>query len=98
MSTASTAVQAPPAGRYAIDPRRVISHVRDQARVRARQGPRQAQSDPVELTVDGVSAERAAIVFRVDCTVDRYAHGITMMPGMAARRLSVQITARATRA
>jgi hypothetical protein len=25
-------------------------------------------------------------------------HGITMMPGMAARRLSVQITARATRA
>jgi len=31
-------------------------------------------------------------------TVDRYAHGITMLPGMAARRLSVQITARATRA
>jgi hypothetical protein len=155
-------------------PRRVISHVRDQAHVRARQGPRQAQvtrgvitiadppedsraeaeisassfstrnlmrdpqvrsrlflhvrrhpaisfsSDsirqhrggwsvtgvltikghaaPVELTVDGVSAEGAAIVFRADCTVDRYAHGITMMPGMAARRLSVQITARATRA
>ena len=46
----------------------------------------------------GVSAEGAAIVFRADCTVDRYAHGITMMPGMAARRLSVQITARATRA
>ena len=32
------------------------------------------------------------------CTVDRYAHGIAMMPGLAARRLSVQITARATRA
>ena len=41
--------------------------------------------------------EGAAIVFRADCTVDRYAHGITMMPGMAARQLSVQITARATR-
>lgn len=53
---------------------------------------------PVELTVTGVSAEDAAIVFRAQCTVDRYAHGITMMPGMAARRLSVQVAARATRA
>ena len=53
---------------------------------------------PVELTVTGFSAEGPAIVFRADCTVDRYAHAITMMPGMAARRLSVQITAHATRA
>lgn len=53
---------------------------------------------PVELTVTGISAEGAAIAFRADCTVDRYAHAITMMPGMAARRLSVQITAHATRA
>ena len=53
---------------------------------------------PVELTVTGVSAEGAAIVFRADCTVDRYAHGITVMPGMAARRLSIQVAARATRA
>jgi polyisoprenoid-binding protein YceI len=53
---------------------------------------------PVELTVDGVSAEDAAIVVRADCTFDRYAHGITMMPGMAGRRLSVQVAARATRA
>jgi hypothetical protein len=37
-------------------------------------------------------------VIRGVITVDRYAHGITMLPGMAARRLSVQITARATRA
>ena len=62
MSTTSTAVQAPPAGRYAID-----------------------------------LAEGAAIVFRAECTVDRYAHAITMMPGMAARRLSVEITVHATR-
>jgi len=55
-------------------------------------------SPPIELTVDGVSAEDAAIVVRADCTVDRYAHGITMMPGVAARRLSVQVAARATRA
>jgi polyisoprenoid-binding protein YceI len=53
---------------------------------------------PVELTVTSASAEGAAIVLRADCTVDRYAHAITMMPGMAARRLSVQITARATSA
>ena len=53
---------------------------------------------PVELTVTGVSVEGTAIVFQADCTVDRYAHAITMMPGMAARRLSVQITAHATRA
>jgi polyisoprenoid-binding protein YceI len=53
---------------------------------------------PVELAVVDVFAEDAAIVFRADCTVDRYAHGITMMPGMAARRLSVQIAARAIRA
>ena len=49
---------------------------------------------PVELTVTCVSAEGAGIVFRADCAVDRYAHGITMMPGVAARRLSVQIAAR----
>jgi len=53
---------------------------------------------PVELTVTYVSAEGAGIVFQADCAVDRYAHGITMMPGVAARRLSVQIAARATRA
>jgi polyisoprenoid-binding protein YceI len=53
---------------------------------------------PVELTVTGVSAEAAAIVFRAACTVDRYAQGVTMMPGMAGRRLSVEITTRATRA
>ena len=68
MPTTSTAVQAPPAGRYAIDP---------------------AGSSVTFVTRH---------VFRADCIVDRYVHGITMMPGMAARRLSVQITARATRA
>lgn len=174
MSTTSTAVQAPPAGRYAIDPagssvtfvtkhmfglgkvrgrlkvtRGVITvadppqdsrvgaelsassfstgnflrdpQVRSRLFLGVRRHPaisfrsdsiRQHQGGwsvagvltvkgrtaPVELTVTSASAEDAAIVFRADCTVDRYAHGITMMPGMAARRLSVQITARATRA
>ena len=174
MSTTSTAVQAPPAGRYAIDPagssvtfvtrhmfglgkvrgtfkvtRGVITiadppqdsqveaevsassfstgnflrdpQVRSRLFLGVRRHPaisfrsdsiRQHQGGwsvagvltvkgrtaPVELTVTSASAEGAAIVLRADCTVDRYAHAITMMPGMAARRLSVQITARATRA
>jgi polyisoprenoid-binding protein YceI len=174
MSTTSTAVQAPPAGRYAIDPAGlsvtfVTEHMFGLAKVRGRlkvtrgviiiadppedsrveaevsassfstrnfirdpqvrsrlfldarrhpaisfrsDGIRQhgagwsvtgvltvkGRTAPVELTVVGVSAEDAAIVFRADCTVDRYAHGITAMPGMAARRLSVLVAARATRA
>ena len=53
---------------------------------------------PVDVTVVGVPADGAAIVFRADCAVDRYPHGVTMMPGLAARRLSVQIALRATRA
>lgn len=28
------------------------------------------------------------------CAVDRYTHGVTMMPGVAARHLSVEVTAR----
>jgi polyisoprenoid-binding protein YceI len=52
---------------------------------------------PIELNVTDVSSAGNAIVLLADATVDRYAHGITMMPGMAARRLSVQITARAAR-
>jgi polyisoprenoid-binding protein YceI len=52
---------------------------------------------PVELTVTDVSPAGDAIILRADATVDRYAHGITMLPGMAARRLCVQVTARAVR-
>jgi len=52
---------------------------------------------PIELNVTDVSSAGNAIVLRADATVDRYEHGIRMMPGMAARRLSVQITARAVR-
>jgi hypothetical protein len=35
---------------------------------------------------------------RASGTVDRYAHGVTAMRGMAARHLTIQITARAARA
>ena len=53
---------------------------------------------PFELTVTDVTADGTALVFRATGTVDRYTHGVTMLPGMAARHLSVEVTARATRA
>jgi hypothetical protein len=53
---------------------------------------------PLDLTVADVATEGDALVFRASGTVDRYAHGVTAMRGMAARHLTIQITARATRA
>lgn len=53
---------------------------------------------PLELTVTDVTADGTALVFRATGTVDRFTHGITMMRGMAARHLSVEVSARATRA
>jgi polyisoprenoid-binding protein YceI len=52
---------------------------------------------PLDLTVTDVTVEGATLVVRASGTVDRYAHGVTMMRGMAARHLSVEITVRATR-
>jgi len=56
------------------------------------------QPAPVELAVTDISAEGSTFVLRASGTVDRYAHGITALRGMAARYLSVQVTIRATRA
>jgi polyisoprenoid-binding protein YceI len=50
-------------------------------------------SAPVELTVTDIDIKGAAVVFIAHGTVDRYALGVTMMRGMAARHLSVDITA-----
>ena len=52
---------------------------------------------PIELNVTDVSSDGNALVVTAEGIVDRYAHDITTMPGMAARQLSVKITARATR-
>jgi hypothetical protein len=43
-----------------------------------------------------VEAEIAASSFSTG-NVIRYAHGVTQMPGVAARRLSVEISARTTK-
>ena len=53
---------------------------------------------PLDLTVTSIATDGDALVFRASGTVDRYAHGITAMRGMAARHLAIQITARASRA
>jgi polyisoprenoid-binding protein YceI len=52
---------------------------------------------PVELTVLEVDADGDVITIRATGTVDRYAHGITKMKGMAGRYLTVDISARAVR-
>jgi polyisoprenoid-binding protein YceI len=56
------------------------------------------KSAPVELTVTSVERVGATTVFTAHGTVDRFAHDITMMRGMAARHLSFDITAHATKA
>ena len=56
------------------------------------------KSAPVELTVTSIEHVDATTVFTAHGTIDRYAHGITMMRGMAARHLSFDITAHATKA
>jgi polyisoprenoid-binding protein YceI len=56
------------------------------------------QPAPLSLAVTEMTTDGGTLVFRAIGTVDRYAHGVTMMRGMAARYLSVEITAQATRA
>jgi polyisoprenoid-binding protein YceI len=56
------------------------------------------QSAVLNLSVTDAAVDGTAVVFRASGSIDRYAHGITMMRGMAARRLSVEITAYATKA
>jgi polyisoprenoid-binding protein YceI len=52
---------------------------------------------PLNLTVTDVTAEGRTLSFRASGTVDRYAHGVAAMRGMAARHLSADITAQARR-
>jgi len=56
------------------------------------------KSAVVDLTVTDIDITGASAVFTAHGTIDRYALGITKMRGMAARHLSVEISARANRA
>jgi polyisoprenoid-binding protein YceI len=53
---------------------------------------------PVELTVVESSADATGLTLRATGKVDRYAHGITKMKGMAGRYLTLEINARAAAA
>jgi hypothetical protein len=52
---------------------------------------------PVTLTVADSSPMLWRWCLNSACTVDRLGRGVRQMPGMAARRHSAEITARATR-
>lgn len=51
-------------------------------------------SAPVELTVVESSAVTTGLTLRATGKVDRYAHGITKMKGMAGRYLTLETNAR----
>lgn len=55
-------------------------------------------SAPVEFTVTNIERKGDSVVFTALGKVDRYAHGITMMRGMAARYLTFEVTAHANKA
>lgn len=50
---------------------------------------------PVRLTITKLIAEPSGLALAAEGTVDRYAHGITAMKGMAARHLKITVTAHA---
>lgn len=52
---------------------------------------------PVDLAVVDLRSGDSSIDVHATAEVDRYAHGITKMKGMAGRMISLDITARATR-
>jgi polyisoprenoid-binding protein YceI len=64
--------------------------VRGTLNVRGRRGP-------VELTIEDVKADAAGVTFRASGEIDRYAHGVGAFKGMAARKLTFDLTGRAGR-
>lgn len=55
------------------------------------------QSAPLVLAVQEVLEKGGVLKLRATAKVDRFAHGITRMPRMAGRHLTLRITATATR-
>jgi polyisoprenoid-binding protein YceI len=52
---------------------------------------------PVDLTVLNAHADDRSLAIDAEGRVDRYAHGVTLMKGVAARYLDIRITIRAER-
>lgn len=55
------------------------------------------QAAPVVLHVTKLHEADGVLTMQATANVDRFAHGVTTMPRMAARHLRLRITARATR-
>ena len=54
-------------------------------------------SAPISLTVTRLLEEPSGLLISAEGTVDRYAHGITALKGMAARHLQISVQASASR-
>ena len=52
---------------------------------------------PVELAIEQAQADGPRLSFLATADIDRYAHGVTAMKGLAARRLSCRLEIVATR-
>lgn len=52
---------------------------------------------PVEITLTDVQETGGQIVLKGSTRIDRYAHGVTAMKGMAGRWLELTLDATATR-
>ena len=52
---------------------------------------------PLELVLTELTSDGSTLTIRAKGEVDRYAQGVTMMKGMAARTLTFEVTARATK-
>ena len=52
---------------------------------------------PVDITVTRVEQQGTSVTITGKGRVDRYAHGVKMVPGMAARHLDFELTVVATR-
>jgi polyisoprenoid-binding protein YceI len=55
------------------------------------------QQSPIELLVTSVAGSANSLTFVAHGRIDRYAHGITAMKGIAGRHLDIEITSVATR-
>jgi polyisoprenoid-binding protein YceI len=55
------------------------------------------RTSPIELAITEVDGDDSTLILHASAQVDRYAHGVSKMKGMAARHLTLDIAVTATR-
>jgi polyisoprenoid-binding protein YceI len=55
------------------------------------------QSSPVDLMIDEITTNGTSVSLQAHGEIDRYAHGVTAMKGMAGRTVTVVVTAEGSR-